>query len=75
MANWEDVPVNGSRAQAFDVPLNTISDNAPAADRTVEKKPFLKSNTGLQKRMLLSREKKCVIATVLAVGISWCTCW
>lgn len=60
MASWEDVPVNGGRAQAFDVPLNSISNNAQADPGTVKPKPFLKRNTGLQKRQLLSREKKCV---------------
>lgn len=59
MASWEDVPVNGGRAQVFDIPLNALSSNAPAAPRDVDKKPFLKRNTGLQKRLLLSREKKC----------------
>jgi hypothetical protein len=60
MASWEDMPIKGGGGQVFDIPLNTISSNAPAAPRTLDKKPFLKRNTGLQKRQLLSREKKCV---------------
>lgn len=59
MASWEDMPIKGGGGQVFDIPLNTISNNAPAAPRTLDKQPFLKRNTGLQKRMLLSREKKC----------------
>ena len=59
MASWEDMPIKGGAGQVVDIPLNTISSNAPAAPRTLDKKPFLKRNTGLQKRQLLSREKKC----------------
>ncbi len=59
MASWEDQPVGGASrsAQVFDVPLNHISDNVPA-ERTVERKPFLRRNTGLQKRLVMSKEKK-----------------
>lgn len=60
MASWEDMPIKGGKAQVFDIPLNTISANAPAEPRTVEKKPFLRRNTGLQKRLEMSREKKYV---------------
>ena len=56
--SYLDEPIMAKASDAaFTIPLGDSSNvNFPA--KPVEKKPFLRRNTGLQTRLLMSREKK-----------------
>lgn len=56
--SYLDEPINAKGSSgAFTIPLgdSTLSNISP---KPKEKKPFLRANTGLQTRLLRSREKK-----------------
>jgi hypothetical protein len=60
MDDWQERPVgNLTGGMAFSIRMSDMRSSATAADAPKPKQPFLRRNTGLQKRIFDAQVKRC----------------